>query len=432
MYRNTLGIETMNSGSIPVADIKILQALARRKRDLARDPLNLERKELWYRLDRGEPCRPMILAEHGGIRDARAPVSEAQLACTDPWARRVELSLRGDLYQFETLRHDRVVEAELRVGWRVKASDYGVKATVHRVDDYAGMGSRTWDPPIKDLDADFHMLRPRTFSVDREATLAQKAKLEAILGDILTVRIRGGFWWTFGLTIVAIDLIGLEPLMLAMYDNPKGLHRLMQFLHDDHLAFAQWLEREGLFTLNNENDYIGSGSQGYTHDLPRPGLTPGAPARMQDLWLLLESQETVGVGPEQFAELIFPYQASLARRFGKVYYGCCEPVHTRWHVLKELPNLARVSVSPWADEAMMARELGDRYVYSRKPNPTLISTERFDEAAIRADLRQTLTVARECRLEIVMKDVHTLRDDPSRLPRWVQLARDVCAELGWT
>ncbi|MEI7435606.1 MAG: hypothetical protein WCL16_02220 [bacterium] len=72
----------------------------------------------------------------------------------------------------------------------------------------------------------------------------------------------------------------------------------MQFLHDDLLAFAQWAEREGLLTMNNENDYIGSGSMGYTRDLPRPGLPQGSPARMQDLWLLLESQETVGVWPE--------------------------------------------------------------------------------------------------------------------------------------
>ena len=33
------------------------------------------------------------------------------------------------------------------------------------------------------------------------------------------------------------DLVGLEGLMLLMYDDPDGLHRLMAFLRDDHLAF---------------------------------------------------------------------------------------------------------------------------------------------------------------------------------------------------
>jgi len=63
-------------------------------------------------------------------------------------------------------------------------------------------------------------------------------------------------------------------------------------------------------------------------------------------------------------------------------------------------------------------------VYSRKPNPTLISTERFDEAAIRADIRHTLSAAKGCRVELVMKDVHTLNNEPERAARWVKIARE--------
>ena len=124
----------------------------------------------------------------------------------------------------------------------------------------------------------------------------------------------------------------------------------------------------------------------------------GDPVRTRDQWVLLESQETVGVGPEQFEEFIFPYQLSVAEAFGRVYYGCCEPVHSRIAVVKRLPRLARVSVSPWADETVMAAELGADAVYSRKPSPS--------------------------RIELVMTDVHTLNNEPERLPRWVALARD--------
>ncbi|MHC4885715.1 MAG: hypothetical protein ACYTGH_11595 [Planctomycetota bacterium] len=225
------------------------------------------------------------------------------------------------------------------------------------------------------------------------------------------------------MTMQVIDLIGLQELMMFMFDNPEGLHRLMAFMRDDTLAFARWLEGEGLLTLNNRNDYIGSGSMGYSESLPRQAREGGA-AKLSDLWCLLESQETVGVGPDQFQEFVFPYQNEIAKHFGRVYYGCCEPVHTRWHVLKEMANLERVSVSPWCDEAFMAEALGRRFVYSRKPNPTLVSTENFDEAAIRADLRTTLDTARDCRLEIAMKDVHTLNNEPDRLARWVAMARE--------
>jgi hypothetical protein len=41
---------------------------------------------------------------------------------------------------------------------------------------------------------------------------------------------------------------------------------------------------------------------------------------------------------------------------------------------------------------------------------------------------KTLRTARGCRVELIMKDVHTLHNDPSRLPRWVELARQTIEE----
>jgi hypothetical protein len=291
------------------------------------------------------------------------------------------------------------------------------------------MASYRWDNPIKNLQQDFDKLHPRTYSVNRDATLAWKTHLEEVFDGILTVRIRGGFWWTVGMTWPAINHIGLENLMLFMYDDPEGLHRFMAFLRDDHIAFAEWLEKEGLLTLNNENDYIGSGSRGHTSELPQSDWEEEQPVRLKDLWVLSESQETVGVGPELFAEFIFPYQLAVVEKFGRCYYGCCEPVHSRWDSLKKIPNLRSVSVSPWCDEEFMAEALGRNYVYSRKPNPALISTEHFDEEAIREDLRKTLTIAKDCNVEVVMKDVHTLAGEPQRMARWVQIAHEVIDEF---
>jgi hypothetical protein len=419
----------MTELNIDPSDLKILRDLARRRVELSEHPVNVERREAWYKLDSGAAdSRPMVLIEAGGLADANKAMPDSMLQCQGQQARGIEWPLRWDIYQFEVLKDDHVVEPCWNVGWAAGASDYGVQAVAHYAKDYSGMGARTWDSPIKDLDGDFAKLHPRTFTVNREATLQAKAYHEAVFDGILPVRIRGGFWWTLGMTWTAIDLIGLENLMLYMYDNPKGLHRLMAFLRDDHIAFAQWLEKEQLLTLNNENDYIGSGSMGYSRDLPQGDWKPGKPVRLKDQWVLSESQETVGVGPELFEEFIFPYQKAVVDLFGKCYYGCCEPVNNRWHVLKHFSNLARVSVSPWADEAFMAEACGRKVVYSRKPNPALISTA-FDEDAIRADLRKTLSAAGGCRLELIMKDVHTVNNEPARLARWVQLARDVVAEM---
>jgi hypothetical protein len=409
----------------PARDLDILRALVERKAAAAASSLNRERRGLWQRHNSLGRVRPMVLAEIMGVMDETLP--DRDLRCTDEWARSWERRLRAELYEHDVVRDDHVLEPWIDVGFRVQATPYvdpsELSVHVPKRDD-GKLGARNWDPPIRDITRDFGKLHAREFSVDREATFAEKERVERAFGGIMPVRIRGAFWWTFGMTWTVIDLIGLENLMLFMYDDPDGLHRLMRFLHDDHVSFAAWLEREGLLTLNNENDYVGSGSRGHIKELPAPGFepsgpsAPSGPARTKDLWLLLESQETVGVGPAQFEQFVFPYQLDLAGRFGLVYYGCCEPVHNRWSVLERIPNLRSVSVSPWADEEFMAAALAGRYVYSRKPNPAQVSTSIFD------DVRKTFETARGCDIEIIMKDVHTLADRPERLARWVQIARE--------
>ncbi|MBM3214623.1 hypothetical protein FJZ36_06885 [Candidatus Poribacteria bacterium] len=409
------------------SDLEILRSLASRIREISESPVNVERRKLWFDHNDLKTNRPVIMIESHEALQGLVPGSVVQ--CQEGWARGLEYGFRRSIYHHEHIADDSVVEPFINCNWNVSATGYGVSAEKVRSDVPGVFGAYRWDAPIVDIDRDFDRLKPRTFSVDRESTLRWKAHLEHVFDGILDVRIRGGFWWTVGMTWTAIDFLGIDGLMLAMYDNPAGLHRLMGFLRDDLISFADWLEREELFSLNNENDYIGSGARGYTRELPVNGAANGDAVRAKDLWVLSESQETVGVGPDQFAEFVFPYQHDVVKRFGMCYYGCCEPVHNRWHVLKGFENLRSVSVSPWCDEEFMADALADRYVFSRKPNPTLISTEVWHEDAIRDDLRHTLRVAEKCSLEIVMKDIHTLVGEPERAARWVQIAREVVDEV---
>ncbi len=407
------------------ADLTILRQLANRKMEIAVDSMNLERKRLWLELHDGNCERPMVLAEWQGVMDKDRPYSPT-LHCTEDWARGVENALRQEIWVFEELQDDHVVEPWFNVNWSVQCSDYGVQTNFQQLDGREHLTAKRWDPPIKDIHRDFDKLHPRTFSVDRERTLRWKAHLEGVMGDIVPIRIRGGFWWTMGMTYQATLLIGLENIMLDMYDDPEGLHRIMQFLKDDHIAFARWLEQENLLSLNDENDYVGSGSIGYTREFSQSAHRDGAAITAGDTQVLLESQETVLVGPKQFAEFVFPYQLEIAKQFGSVYYGCCEQLHHRWEVVSRLPNLRRVSIAPLCDQEIMAEAMGNRYTFSRKPNPTLVSTDRFDEELIRKDLRTTLDITKghNCPVEMIMKDVHTLDNEPHRLARWVELARE--------
>jgi hypothetical protein len=202
---------------------------------------------------------------------------------------------------------------------------------------------------------------------------------------------------------------------------------MMAFLRDGHLARLESLEKHGLLSLNNDGTYVGSGGFGWTHALPQADFA--GKVRPIDMWGFGESQETVGVSPSMFAEFIFPYQLSILERFGLNCYGCCEPLDSRWHVVEKIPRLRRVSISPWADLPKMAERLGDRYIFSMKPAPSDLALPSFDEEYMRLKLRQAFHATRQCRVEAIMKDNNTIGNDPSRVVRWVRIAREEAESL---
>ena len=211
-----------------------------------------------------------------------------------------------------------------------------------------------------------------TVQVNFEATQHLLDLAQDILGDLLTVRLRTNWWWTLGMTMKVAFLRGLEQMMYDMMDNPQLIHRFMSILRDGTLSLLDYLERENLLSLNNDGTYVGSGGLGWCRELPQPDFD--GRVRMIDMWGFAESQETVGISPSMFAEFIFPYQLPLLERFGLNCYGCCEPLHGRWSIIKEIPRLRRVSVSPWANVPKMAEMLGADYIFSRKPSPADLAT----------------------------------------------------------
>ena len=188
------------------------------------------------------------------------------------------------------------------------------------------------------------------------------------------------------------------------------------------MAKLDFLEAEGLLSLNNDGTYVGSGGFGFTDELPAEDFN--GTVRCRDMWGFTESQETVNVSPAMYEEFIFPYEKPIMDRFGLTCYGCCEPLHGRWHVAGRHHRLRRVSCSPWVDVEKMAEYLWDRYVFSLKASPTAVATPEIDEGAIRRSLRQTLEKTRGCVVEIIMKDNHTLGGRPENAVRWCRIARE--------
>lgn len=405
-------------------DLKRIRELAKTVKTISQTQLMSSRVKEWTAHNDLKNSRPMILLELIGLGPELA--NALTLECEGDYARDIESSLAAKIFAHEQVNDDSVVDSKILVNWDVHTSNYGVDLKENRITDSNGRSvGFHFDIAIKDLKNEFNRLKKRSFTVDRESTYEKVEHLREVYDGILDVEIGGSFWWTQGMTLEAVMLIGLEKLMLNMYDEPDALHQLMQFILEDHISYARWLERENLLSLNNGNSYIGSGSRGYTGTLPLDDYAKGTPVRLKDLWVLLESQETVGVSPEMFGEFIFPYQKELSKLFGLTYYGCCEPLNNRWNYVNKIENLRSVSISPWCNEEVMGVECKDRYVYSRKPSPTMLSMESIDEKAIYLDIENTMRMADGCNIEIVMKDLHTVHGDLSRVKRWVDIAREV-------
>jgi len=398
-------------------DRQILRRLAGRVAELASRPGEAVKRDLWTRHNDGEGVRPLIFCDPEN--SWREILPDRVLECETPLARGWEWHFRREIFWGEEMGDDRVIQGVFNIGWIASNSGWGVEPKDILPDQHGG--AKRCVPPITDLN-DLSRLRYPVITVNRPATDQWLETAHSLFGDLLNVRLRGSWFWTLGLTQTVIRLRGMDQFFMDMVENPEGVHRLMAFLRDGTLQMVEFLEREGLFTLNNEGDYVGSGAFGWTRQLPAEGFS--GKVRCCDLWCLGESQETVGVSPEMFDEFVFAYQEPILRRFGRVCYGCCEPVHERWRSLARLPNLRRVSVSPWCDRASIAETLGNRAILSIKPNPAMLALDHVDDEMIRQDTRDALDKCRGRQIEFVMKDNHTIRNDPERVKRWCRLVRE--------
>lgn len=407
--------------AIEQRDRLILRDAAEQVAALAAREVEDDKRQLWFRHNALEPTRPLIFCdpENGWNEIIRGD----DLKCSSALARSWEWSLRREIFWGTRMGDDRVIEPWFTVGH--VASDSGWGLAERRIDGGIG-GAYTWEAPLKQYDQ-MNQLRFPELTVDWNATNSLLDEASECFSGVLPVRLKHTWFWTVGLTWQLANLRGLEQIMLDMVDQPENLHRLMAFLRDGTLARLEYLEQNGLLSLNNDGSYVGSGGFGWSHALPAAGFE--GHARLRDLWCLAESQETVGVSPAMFAEFVLPYQLPIISRFGLTCYGCCEPLDKRWTHVKTIPNLRRVSVSPWSDRAVMAANLQDKYIYSMKPNPADLAMGSFDEDRIRRQLREALEITRSCRVEVIMKDCNTICNDPKRVTNWTRIAQEEAARM---
>jgi hypothetical protein len=149
------------------------------------------------------------------------------------------------------------------------------------------------------------------------------------------------------------------------------------------------------------------------------------------MWGCSNAQIFSEISPEMHWEFALHHDLRLLAQWGMTYYGCCEPLDRKVSLLKQIPNLRKVSVSPWNDMARMANELVSTYVFSFKPNPAVFVDERWNPKRAREELVCVLDKTRGiCQAEVIMKDVSTVRYHPERLWEWARIAAETVRAYG--
>ncbi len=394
----------------------LLRDLARRVAEIDQDPIQEERRRLWKTHNALGRTRPLVLAFPEGAWEELLPRSTCVIQ--DPFWQNWEYVLRHFIYHAEHLRDDFVFEHILRVDKVFKNTGWGMATGYHRPEQYKG--SWKWEPPMKDP-ADLAKLHYPELEYDEAASMERFEKVQELFGDIIPVKFRGYQHYAVSLIGVLASWRGLEQLMYDMLERPEWVHEAMRFLQKGVGDMLDKAEAMGWLELANEDHYTGSGGVAYTDQLPGPGFN--GKVRLRDVWGFAEFQEVSTISPRMFEEFVLNYQIPLLDRFGLNCYNCCEDISDRFREIKRVPRLRRVSVSPFTNVTIAAKELEDKIIYSWKPNPAWMCGD-FDPDAIRAETRKTLEIAKGCIVEMIMKDTYTVENHPERLEKWCDIARE--------
>ena len=138
------------------------------------------------------------------------------------------------------------------------------------------------------------------------------------------------------------------------------------------------------------------------------------------------SQVFATVSPAMHEEYEIDLVEPLYKRFGLLYYGCCEPLDNKIDIIRKLKNVRKISVSPWADIDRAAENIGKDYVFSLKPNPAFIANS-FLEGEVKKQITLAIKACKEngCNLELILKDVSTLHNHLENLDNWARVAMEL-------
>lgn len=409
-------------------DLKIIHELAEKVNVISNQPRYEKARRLWTdHNDLKAGTEPLIWVcpdDDGGWLEL---VPYSSLKTEDPDLQVLEHRLRKLIYQHENFDDDYVQEPVLRF-------DIPGEYTGHTFGDAAQ--EYAWGIPVRSqrvtngayhldnyLDSEENVERLLQHEVDFRPDTAECERLSEKYTNAVEGLIDIQFTVPYvtlvqSVYIELVHLRGLTELMLDLYDNPEWLHKILDHMSASKVRLLDRLEQSNMLYDNRSNVYTGSGGLGYT------SYNEGDHScKLSNMWGFADTQEFSDVSPEMFGEFAIAYQKRGLNKFGLISYGCCEPLTNKFDIIfSSLPNIRRLSISPWADVNIAAEKIKDKAVFSWKPNPSLVCNG-IDEPSMSKMLAETAKATKDCVTEIILKDIRTCGGTPENLQKFIRMAR---------
>jgi hypothetical protein len=324
-----------------------------------------------------------------------------------------------------------VVDNFISCPLQIKAGDFGLSEDSEKIhhDSPDSIASHKYTRLIKD-EKDIDKIRTPEVEYDAEATEYYFELYQDIFKDVLAVKKQGqpGFWFAPWDSLTT--WYGAQEILMDMAFRPELLKMAMEKLTEANLEMLEKYEKQNLLSLNNGNYKFGNGTggPGYTDELPKDDFD-GENVRTCDLWGSAAAQIFSEVSPQMHEELALKYEKRWLEKFGLNYYGCCEPLHNKIDILENIPNLRKISMSPWAKVEKGAEKIGRKYVYSYKADPAVFAEDHWDQQSVSKKIQKDIETIQGygCVMEIILKDVSTINKKPKRLNSWAQTVSDLAA-----
>ncbi len=400
-------------------DREVLRALAARYMTYALSDRNIEKRNLWRALNHLQMQKPMVTIDQMPWHELNV---DGCLDCTveEPYFRGIEWQLRTEIYKWEHLPADMVLNPYIILPRSVSNTGFGM--TTKRLDHDAG-GSilcHLFEDQFEELEDVAKIQTPvLALNPEREAEILSAA--HELFDGIAPVK-WGGIMLHAGLWDQITFWKGVENCYVDLLDRPELIHAILDRYTNAFIRQIEQINELGVYDIVSNYCHC---SHTFADSLPGAECDYDHPTTY-DGWTFSMAQLFTSVSPTINEEFEVPYMSKIFSYFGSVYYGCCERLDDRLEIIDRMPNIRKISCSPWSDREHFAAVLPKKYIMSNKPNPSYLADFSFDEDVVRKDLRRTIAAAKAngLGLELLLKDISTLRNDPQRLWRWSEIAAE--------